>query len=164
MLSDGSTTSTISPPSPNQTDGLIHMSCPTCRRSLTYPAGMKGDRRKCPACGTPVTVDPAQTVAAPPPQPGAADAGLAAMRAEAGAQECPPGGPTEANGFFDRGVGFETRCLDAGILGGAALLRAAIVWFVIGWWCGYIFFYPPILAVLGIVAILRSVLGGDSLT
>ena len=164
MLSDGSTTSTISPPSPNQTDGLIHMSCPTCRRSLTYPAGMKGDNRTCPTCGTPVTVDPAQTVAAPPPQPGAADASLAAMRAEAGVPEGPLGEPAKGNGFFDRGVGFEIWCLDRGILGGAALILAAIVWFVIGWWGGYIYFYPPVLAVLGIVAILKSVLGGDSLT
>ena len=125
---------------------------------------MKGDRRTCPTCGTPVTVDPAQTVAAPPPQPGAAGAGLAAMRAEVEAQEGPLGGPTKGNGFFERGVGFEIWCLDRSILGGAALILAAIVWFVIGWWCGYIFFYPPILAVLGIVAILKSVLGGDSLT
>ena len=127
MSRDGATPSTISPPSPNQADGLIRMSCPTCRRSLRYPAGMKGDRRKCPTCATEITVDPAQTVAAPPPQPGAADAGLAAMRAEAETQEGPLGGPTEANGFCDRGVGFEIRCLDAGILGGAALILAAIV-------------------------------------
>ena len=57
-------------------------------------------------------------------------------------------------------VGFELWCLDGGVVGGFVLILIAIVWFVIGWWCGYVFFYPPILAVLGIAAIVRGLLSG----
>ena len=32
----------------------------------------------------------------------------------------------------------------------------AVVWFVAGWFCGYIFFYPPILFVIGLVTFFRG--------
>ena len=39
------------------------------------------------------------------------------------------------------------------IWGGVAMMVGAVVWFVVGWMAGRIFFYPPILFVLGIVAV-----------
>ena len=60
-------------------------------------------------------------------------------------------------------VGFELWCLDQSILGGIGLIVVAIVWFAIGWYCGYVYFYPPILALLGIAAIVRGLLSDGPL-
>lgn len=42
------------------------------------------------------------------------------------------------------------------MIGGVAMMVGAVVWFVVGWFAGYIFFYPPILFVLGIGGILKG--------
>jgi hypothetical protein len=39
------------------------------------------------------------------------------------------------------------------IWGGVGMMVGAVVWFALGWMAGRIFFYPPILFVLGIVAV-----------
>lgn len=41
--------------------------------------------------------------------------------------------------------------------GGLALIAGAIIWFVVGWILGYIFFYPAILLIAGIVATIRGI-------
>lgn len=56
----------------------------------------------------------------------------------------------------------EKSTLDTGIVGGIGMIVLAIVWFVLGMQAGRIFFYPPVLAVLGIVAIVRGIGGGAS--
>src|SRR5262245_9080026 len=45
----------------------------------------------------------------------------------------------------------------AGVIGGIVMILVAVVWFVLGLKAGYIFFYPPILAVLGIAAIIKGI-------
>lgn len=47
------------------------------------------------------------------------------------------------------------------IIGGALMMIGAVVWFVVGLAVGYIFFYPPILFVLGIVAVVRGFMGSE---
>jgi hypothetical protein len=44
------------------------------------------------------------------------------------------------------------------IWGGVGMMVGAVVWFVVGWMAGRIFFYPPILFVLGIVAVAKGVM------
>ncbi len=51
----------------------------------------------------------------------------------------------------------ERSMLNTGVVGGAALIILAAVWFFIGLQAGYVFFYPPILAAVGIGAIVKSV-------
>ena len=46
-----------------------------------------------------------------------------------------------------------------GILIGAAMMVGAVVWFVVGWMAGRIFIYPPILFALGIVAVVKALMG-----
>jgi len=47
----------------------------------------------------------------------------------------------------------------AGIVGGILMIVGAVVWFVVGIvWLNRIFFYPPILAILGIVAIIKGII------
>jgi hypothetical protein len=49
--------------------------------------------------------------------------------------------------------------LNAGIVGGLLMMLIAVVWFVVGLALGIIFFYPPILFVIGILALAKGVLG-----
>jgi hypothetical protein len=44
------------------------------------------------------------------------------------------------------------------ILGGTGMMVGAVVWFVVGWMAGRIFFYPPILFVIGIVALIKGLM------
>jgi len=60
-------------------------------------------------------------------------------------------------GFF----GFEASVLSAGVIGGGIAMLAAIVWFVVGLAAGWIFYYPPILFVIGLVAFIKGLLGED---
>jgi hypothetical protein len=46
--------------------------------------------------------------------------------------------------------------MNAGIVGGLLMILIAIVWFVVGLAFGIIFFYPPILAVIGVIAIIKG--------
>lgn len=45
----------------------------------------------------------------------------------------------------------------AGVLGGLLMMAIAIIWFVVGLMNDYIFFYPPVLFVVGIVAIVKGI-------
>ena len=51
--------------------------------------------------------------------------------------------------------------INAGVAGGLLMIVGAIVWFVGGLFFGYIFFYPPILLIIGIIAVVKGLLGGD---
>ena len=44
------------------------------------------------------------------------------------------------------------------IWGGVGMMVGAVVWFVVGWMAGRIFIYPPILFVLGIVALAKGLM------
>jgi hypothetical protein len=49
--------------------------------------------------------------------------------------------------------------VNAGMVGGMLMMILAVVWFVGGLAVGYIFFYPPILLVLGIIAFAKGCMG-----
>jgi len=51
--------------------------------------------------------------------------------------------------------------IKAGVVGGIVMIAIAVVWFYLGWQAGFIFFYPPILALIGLVAILKGLLEGN---
>jgi hypothetical protein len=53
----------------------------------------------------------------------------------------------------------ERKGMQKGVAGGLAMMAIAVVWFVAGWAAGYIFFYPPILFIIGVVACIRG--GGN---
>ena len=44
------------------------------------------------------------------------------------------------------------------VIGGIAMMVGATVWFVVGLFLGYIFFYPPILFVIGLVGVIKGLL------
>jgi hypothetical protein len=49
--------------------------------------------------------------------------------------------------------------INAGIAAGAVMILIAVVWFVLGLWADRIFFYPPILFVIGVIALVKGLVG-----
>ena len=49
--------------------------------------------------------------------------------------------------------------LNAGSVGGLLMMIIAAVWFVLGLQAGYIFFYPPVLFVIGGIAAIKGFFG-----
>jgi hypothetical protein len=60
-------------------------------------------------------------------------------------------------GFF----GPERKGIDHGITGGLAMMGIAVVWFVVGYASGVLFYYPPILFVIGLYAFIKGVFTGN---
>lgn len=61
------------------------------------------------------------------------------------------------DGFFAT----EKKGLKKGVLGGVAMIAIALVWFFVGLAAGRIFFYPPVLLVIGIVSIVKGAAEGN---
>jgi hypothetical protein len=59
------------------------------------------------------------------------------------------------------GASFESRVLNGGVAGGMLAMAGAVVWFVLGLMADRIFIYPPILFVLGLVAVFRGLARGE---
>ncbi len=49
----------------------------------------------------------------------------------------------------------------AGVAGGALMMVIAVVWFVLGLMNDWVFFYPPILFILGLVALIKGLAGEE---
>ena len=47
---------------------------------------------------------------------------------------------------------------NAGIIGGILIMAGAVIWFVVGYMAGIIFFYPPVLFIIGIIAVIRGIM------
>ena len=50
----------------------------------------------------------------------------------------------------------EKRVFGKGVWGGIAMIAVAVIWFFAGLAAGYIYFYPPILLIAGIVALVKG--------
>nr|WP_319400564.1 hypothetical protein [uncultured Carboxylicivirga sp.] len=64
----------------------------------------------------------------------------------------------DSNGGF---FGAEKKGIQKGVLGGVVMMAIATVWFVGGWIAGFIFYYPPILFIIGIVALIKGIVEGN---
>ncbi len=51
--------------------------------------------------------------------------------------------------------------VNGGVAGGLLMMLIAVVWFVGGLAVGYIFFYPPVLGVIGFIAVIKGLTGND---
>lgn len=71
-------------------------------------------------------------------------------------KEVSASGPSD-KGFF----GMEKAGIKKGVLGGILMMGGAVVWFVVGYQAGYIFYYPPILFVIGVVALVKGLIQGN---
>jgi hypothetical protein len=50
---------------------------------------------------------------------------------------------------------------NAGVVGGLLMIAIAVIWFVAGLAVGYIIFYPPVLLVVGIIALVKGLSRGS---
>jgi hypothetical protein len=55
----------------------------------------------------------------------------------------------------------EKKGIKAGVVGGIIMMAVAVIWFVVGKALGYIFFYPPILFVIGLFAFFKGLFTGN---
>lgn len=55
----------------------------------------------------------------------------------------------------------ESSFWNSSVLGGVAMMVIAVVWFVGGLAVGFIFFYPPILFIIGLVAFFKGLFAGN---
>ena len=59
-------------------------------------------------------------------------------------------------------VSFEKTAVNSGVLGGVSLMALAVIWFIVGWACGYIFYYPPALFLVGVIALVKGLTTGGA--
>lgn len=55
----------------------------------------------------------------------------------------------------------ERAAMSMGVVGGLLLMAVAVVWFVGGLMAGWIFFYPPILFIIGLGVLFKGMLDGN---
>ena len=60
------------------------------------------------------------------------------------------------------GFALERKGTESGVLGGVLMIAIAVTWFGLGLWAGRIFFYPPILFIVGFVAVIKGVWTGKA--
>lgn len=154
------------------------VTCSACSTTLRIPDKYWGKKIRCPQCKEVISV-PAAAPLALPGAPGAAaseevefldddafldegseadglrTAGAAAPRV-AGAPPSKPDPKAKAGGGA---FGMERKMVGSGILGGLALMVGAAVWFVLGLMADRIFFYPPIMFIIGFVALIKGLIG-----
>ena len=62
----------------------------------------------------------------------------------------------------DKPKSLEGKVLNGGVVGGGIAMLIAVVWFVGGLFADIIFFYPPILFVLGMIGVAKGMLSSQS--
>jgi hypothetical protein len=62
---------------------------------------------------------------------------------------------------YNHAFGLEQRGFDAGMLGGLIMMVLGGVWFVAGLYFGLIFWYAPILCIIGLVGFVRGMFTGN---
>ena len=158
------------------------VTCPSCRQGFTVTDNTPGTEYDCPHCAKRMRLAGGAPNAAPPPPPQGtlAPAGkrkfalertcpACGVRYPTNEPRCPQCGagyrkarirrdnPDEDRGFFAA----EKKGISAGVVGGLVMIAIAVVWFFGGMAVGIIFFYPPILAVIGIFALIKGLATGN---
>jgi len=153
------------PPASAQAPPASAQAAPAERHPAASPHALgagPASRRSCPKCGAAMSADAVICVAC-----GLDMRGGSNLRQLQTAVTTPPqGGPLPAkqpapakkhDGFF----GAEKRGIDKGVVGGLAMMGIAVVWFVGGLAFDIIFYYPPILFVIGLFAFFKGLITGN---
>lgn len=122
--------------------------CPWCRKHLRVPAAPAPKPAQAPAPARAPARAPTRAPTRGPVRAPVRRSGAALQRARQSQRE-------DHDAFA-----LERSAFNAGVVGGIALIVVAGVWFYLGYKAGYIFFYPPILAVIGLAAIVNGLAGG----
>jgi hypothetical protein len=155
----------------------IAVSCPQCGQQLLVPGSAVGKQGRCPSCKHifPLEAPVAAQVIEPPPPPQAPNSIWDEMSSgDYTLQPLPPSPATSVSpnpyippaaqaskGRYQHGFGLEHRALNAGMMGGLGMMAVAAIWFFLGLYLGRIFFYPPILFILGLIGFFRGLFSGN---
>lgn len=124
----------------------ITIECPRCEHTVRVPAPPAGRSPRCPGCKetirTPAKRE-SRRARAPSAKPSSRRTAPASDRA------------TVAT---DEDASLEARLFSSGLLGGVLAMVAALVWFAVGWSAGKIYFYPPVLFMVGVCAVIKALL------
>ena len=160
----------------------------TCGRHFSVGDAFAGKRTKCPSCGTPLTVPVPEAappepgfaedeayralLGSPDPEPSKVPAWTAApVRESAEPERSQKTAPKIKAREPVRSPNYDSYPeyapeprrpaihISPAVLGGVGSMILAVVWFGLGWAAGRIYFYPPILFLFGLVAVVRGVLG-----
>lgn len=153
----------------------ISFTCTSCRRALRVRDELAGRRILCPDCQTTITV-PAGDSSQPLPS---AESPSSALRVEqpkedpfsARAEMSSPTKPRLDDDFDEedrpirRAPPFKPKrefgSINAGVGGGILMMVIAVVWFVLGLIFGWIFYYPPILFIIGLIAFIKGLVNRE---
>jgi hypothetical protein len=152
----------------------IEVTCPQCGQDLRVPADSLGKQARCPSCSRlfavsePRAADEAISAAvvnSPEIGPGSNWTMQPQSPQSYSAASIPnpyePSATTTATKNYNHGFGWEHRGWDKGMMGGLAMMAIAAVWFLVGLAGGIIFYYPPILFVIGLVGFIRGLFTGN---
>lgn len=155
--------------------------CPYCRQQFQVTDATSGLEYACPYCrrhfrlvGSAPASPPEVSRAAPHRRPGIQiqrTCPACGARYPGDERRCPECGAGfkeakyvredisrgESGEFF----GPEKAGVSKGVVGGLVMIAIAAIWFFAGWAAGYIFFYPPILALIGGFALVKGLLEGN---
>ncbi|WP_254506496.1 hypothetical protein [Anatilimnocola floriformis] len=158
--------------------------CPQCDKRLLVPAVSLGKQGRCPACNSVFLLEQvfeAEAVqAAPAYQPSPLDFGnafapsgpayqqpeseytLAPAAYQQSTIASPYASPTSVTPYSAyRPEPAKGQFWDSSILGGLALMAISVVWFFGGLAAGFIFFYPPVLFIIGLVVMIKGLASGS---
>jgi len=150
----------------------VTLPCPQCRQNLTVPASAIGKHSRCPNCLHVFPLDPVinATVVDEPAQQrhnftdepqSVQPAPLSTPTATNIPNPYAPSTAQTTAGKYQHGFGWEHRGWDSGMKGGLAMMAVAALWFFGGLAFGIIFYYPPILFVIGLVGFFRGLFTGN---
>ncbi len=126
-----------------ETAATISFSCGACGRRIRCPASFAGKAARCPGCKTAVRAPEAREAKAKTrtkPEPERASRPERVREAPERVRQAPE---------------VDT----AKLLGGLGAMAGAVVWFLVGLQNDVIFFYPPVLFVIGLGGVIRACAG-----
>jgi hypothetical protein len=147
----------------------INLQC-DCGRALRLKDHLAGKRVKCPECNNvlsvpnPEIVEDAgfEVVEQESEEPAAARS--QDYRSEYASPPSPPPAPPKKKRKrmrpkYDEGRSGSSKI--PGVILGLVMMVGAVIWFVVALSAGWIFFYPPILFILGLIRLVKSLLGHE---
>ena len=138
----------------------MKVACRHCSEVMTLPEQALNRKARCPKCSATFEVTSTDVIleevlegaaeespASMAPAPIVKRRGPSSRRRRAAEEAAAAEG-----GFFAP----EKKFLARGPLGGIVLMIAAVVWFVVGYAGGYIFYYPPVLFLFGLIGTINA--------
>lgn len=123
------------------------VTCPSCEDAVDAPAELAGTEVFCPTCGGRMRLPEQFGRGGAPGAPGSGRSPTANLQRRR-AREPDHWAPERA-------------AFNMGMLGGLGMMAIAAVWFFVGLAAGIIYFYPPLLFLIGLVGLANGAMQGN---